>query len=88
MKRTLLLITLVLSLVACTKTAQDTVLSATPKKFFSRVRYFNDGRKPATDTVMTIEISGAQMEASFAPNCGKLYTETTYYREVGVCWQR
>lgn len=87
MKRTLLLITLVLSLVACTKTAQDAVLDH-PKKFFSRVRYFNDGRKPATDTVMTIEISDPQVEAAFAPNCGKLYTETTTYREVGVCWQR
>jgi hypothetical protein len=88
MKRTLLLIALVLSLAACTKTAQDAVLSPNQTKYFSRVRYFSDGRQPATDTVMTIQVSGAQMEAAFAENCGKLYTETTTYRELGVCWTR
>jgi hypothetical protein len=59
-----------------------------PEPFFSRVRYFYDGRRPATDTVWTIKIVGDSMQAVFKRLDGYIYEQTPTSLDIGRMWEK
>jgi hypothetical protein len=90
MKKALILLAFVLSLVACTKPQLELGAHQAQAKstFFSRVQYFKDGRTPGTDTTWTLTMLNQTMIDSFARYNGKVYWESSTVKEVGVLWTR
>lgn len=90
MKKITLTLALALSLVACSKQVDrpEAVTATKTETFFSRVQYFKDGRKPATDTVWTLRLLSSDMVTTYQKQVGYVYAETSTYREVGVLWSK
>lgn len=91
MKKMTVILALVITLAACSKDSYVAPVYPQPvevDKFFSRVKFYTDGRQPATDTVVTIRLLNAAMVEAYQANCGMVYSQTSYYDEIGVCWQR
>jgi hypothetical protein len=61
---------------------------ATPDYYFSRVRYFKDGRKPATDTTWTLHLTSEALVQQYQKNDGYVYGETSTYTELGTLWSK
>ena len=85
-KLLLLVICSTAMLVACTKRID--VKPAPPEVFFSRVQYFKDGRKPATDTVWTLHLTTQAEIDQYAPQNGYIYAETSTYVDKGAMWTK
>ena len=87
MKKLLILIACIATtLVACTKHLD--VKPAPAQVYFSRVQYFKDGRKPATDTVWTLHLTTQAEIDQYAPQNGYIYAETSTYVDKGAMWTR
>ncbi len=49
---------------------------------------FNDGRKPATDTVWTLHLTTQLLIDTYKNQDGYLFNQTSTYAERGVLWSR
>lgn len=88
-KLTLIAALVIITLVACSK--KEGVLTqpnATPNSYFSRVQFFTDGRKPATDTVWTLKLIDQSMVNAYKGQDGYIYASTSTYVERGVLWSK
>jgi hypothetical protein len=91
MKKVRLALALVTSLFACTKEGPTDMgrPGQAPVHFFSRVRYFGDGRTPATDTVWTIKILNDSMYAVFERQHGYVFADQSpAWMEIGRLWKK
>ncbi len=91
MKKLLITLALVAGLAACTKEKPEgpTGSGFAPEPFFSRVRYYGDGRQPKTDTIWTIKVMGDSMYSVFSRLNGYVYADhSPTYIELGQLWEK
>lgn len=89
MKQIAIIAALALSLIACTKSNDQVLQAAQPKaQFFSRVQYFKDNRRPATDTVWTMALTSSTLVDQYSKQNGYVYAETPQYVDKGVLWSK
>ncbi len=89
MKQLLLIFTLVITLATACSKSHDALLQAPAKtEYFSRVQFFKDGRKPATDTVWTLTLTSASQLQTYGPLNGYIYNETSTFVDKGVLWSK
>lgn len=89
MKQLIIALILVLATVSCTKQTLE-IAPAKPAQetFFSRVKHFTDGRKPATDTVWTLRLTTDALVAQYRAQDGYVYESTSTYVDRGTLWTR
>ena len=89
MKKTLLLLTLTLALISCSKNHED-VEKRYPnlQYFFSQVKFYKDGRTPSTDTVWTLRLIDDTMIESYRKQDDYLYEDATTHRTLGKFYSR
>lgn len=91
MKKLLLSLALIAGLTACDKEAMTDLgrPGFAPEHYFSRVRFFYDGRTPATDTVWTLKIVGDSMLAVFKRQDGYVYEDhSPTWLDIGRLWEK
>lgn len=90
MKKALLILTLVVALVSCSKERLETAKSepATTETYFSHIRQYKDNRTPSVDTIWTLQMLNSEMTAFYKKEDGKVYFDASTYREVGVLWSK
>lgn len=59
-----------------------------PDYYFSRVRFFKDGRTPSTDTTWTLHLITVPMVEQYRKSDGYIYNETSTFTEVGSLWSK
>jgi len=89
MKKLLLIIAIAAGLTACEKEGPSVLdREVLPEWYYSRVRYFHDGRQPATDTVWTLRMVTDSMRVTYAGLHGYVYDQRTEWTEVGQLWEK
>lgn len=90
MKKAILILSILFTLVACSKQSSDLVTKAEPKleHYFSQVNRYKDGRTPAVDTVWTLKILDQVMMDTYTRQNGYVYNETSTTLTVGVLWSK
>lgn len=90
MKKAILILSILFTLVACSKQSSDLVAPVQPKteQYFSQVNRYKDGRTPAVDTVWTLKILDQVMLDTYTRQNGYVYNETSTTLTVGVLWSK
>jgi hypothetical protein len=90
MKKLLLILILVASLVGCSRD-EDGFLPSRPEPdlYFSRVRFYSKEYPQSTDTIWTIRVVGDSMRFTFERLNGYVYDDhSPHWIEIGRLWEK
>lgn len=88
MKKLIIFLSILSLATACTKSNDMQVAQPAQDSYFSRIRYFNDGRTPATDTIWTLHLISPEMVDSFRRQDGYIYEDSRFYLDRGKFWTK
>lgn len=92
MKKLLFAIAILAGLTACNKemiNENEGRAGQASQWYFSKVKYYYDGRQPNTDTVMTLRLIDDDMKREYDRYNGYIYADhSPVWMEIGRIWEK